>query len=406
MADLVLDVGPAVPGGACLARHDGRAVLVRHALPGERVRVELTSDDKVLRGDAVEVLDASDDRVPAPCPYAGPGRCGGCDWQHVTGSRQRALKADVVADQLRRVAGLEVQVDVAPVGDGDLLGWRTRVQFAVRDDGVVGLRRHRSHDVEPVERCLIAHAGVTEVGVERRSWPGTSGVELIASSLGDRAVVVTPRGRKAPLDQPLDVATSLLCGDGRGGATPVRGRPGVREQALGRTWRVSGSGFWQVHPEAAETLASAVVELLDPGPGETALDLYGGVGLFAAALAPHLRSVVLVEASAAACDDARHNLADLRVDVECGSVASRLPALGLGRVDLAVLDPPRTGAGAAVMAAVAALRPRRIAYVACDPGALARDIAACPDYAMRDLRAYDIFPMTHHVECVALLEPV
>jgi tRNA/tmRNA/rRNA uracil-C5-methylase (TrmA/RlmC/RlmD family) len=128
-------VGPVAHGGFCVARHEGRAVFVRHALPGERAVVEVTEGhekDRYLRADAVEILQASADRVPAPCRYAGPGRCGGCDWQHATPAAQRALKAAVVQEQLRRLAGIEREVVVEPApGDADGLGWRTRVQFAV-----------------------------------------------------------------------------------------------------------------------------------------------------------------------------------------------------------------------------------------------------------------------------------
>jgi tRNA/tmRNA/rRNA uracil-C5-methylase (TrmA/RlmC/RlmD family) len=210
---------------------------------------------------------------------------------------------------------------------------------------------------------------------------------------------------------PLDAKASLLKGDARGGAEPLRGRPGVREEALGRTWRVSGSGFWQVHPAAAETLAGAVVALLRPASGEFALDLYAGVGLFAAALAPALGAggrVIAVESDERAVADAAHNLADLpMVITEAGRVEAVLTRLGLRRCDLVVLDPPRTGAGADVTRRIAALRPRGVAYVACDPASLARDVATFAEcgYRLSALRAFDLFPMTAHVECVALLEP-
>ncbi len=410
---LELEVGQPAHGGSCVARHDGRTVFVRHALPGERVRARVTEDKgRYLRADAVEVLRASPDRVPAPCPFAGPGRCGGCDWQHADLAAQRRMKGQVVAEQLQRLAGVTVAVDVEPAtGDDDGLGWRTRVRFTVAGDGTVGLHRHRRDEVEQVDRCLIAHEGVTAVGVERRAWPGVKEVEVLAGASGDRAVIVTAAQRHRDVAVPtLDVPVSILRGDGRGGSVAVRGRPGVREEALGRTWRVTGSGFWQVHPAAAERLAAAVVELLDPQPAEQAIDLYCGVGLFAAALAARLPRgrVVAVEGDGTAAEDARHNLADLkRVDVVAGRVEKALDRLGLGRVDLVVLDPPRTGAGPGVIRRLVGLQPRRIAYVACDPAALARDLAAAMDlgYSLTALRAFDLFPMTHHVECVALLEP-
>ena len=179
-----------------MSRYEGRVVFVRHTLPGERVRARVTAGgpgDRFWRADAVEVLEASPDRVAPPCPYAGPGRCGGCDWQHVEPAAQRGLKAAVVAEQMRRLAGVEVSpvVEALPGAPGGL-GWRTRVTFSVDGEGRAGLRRHRSSDVLPVDRCLIAHPGVASVDVLRHRWPGVESVQVVASSVAERAVVVRP----------------------------------------------------------------------------------------------------------------------------------------------------------------------------------------------------------------------
>jgi tRNA/tmRNA/rRNA uracil-C5-methylase (TrmA/RlmC/RlmD family) len=414
---LSVEVGPVAHGGHCVARHEGRVVFVRHALPGEQVVAMVTEDrgGSYCRADAVSVLRAARDRVEPPCPHARPGRCGGCDWQHATPQAQRALKAAVVGEQLARLGRRpDLKVTVEPVAGG-ALGWRTRVRFAVAEDGVVGLHRHRSHEIEPVEHCPLATAAVDEVGVSRRRWPGAEAVEVIVSSAGDRALVVTPR-LGGQVDVPaLDVegsAVALLDQPGRGGrAKRVRGHRAVREHALGRTLRVGAAGFWQVHPAAAETLATAVVQALAPRPGEAALDLYAGAGLFAAAVAPHVPGgrVVAVESDRQAAGDAAYNLRDVGVPVavEVGPVERVLRALPPGDFDLIVLDPPRSGAGARVVDLIAARRPRAVAYVACDPASFARDVATFADRGLRlvDVRAFDLFPMTHHVECVGLLEP-
>jgi tRNA/tmRNA/rRNA uracil-C5-methylase (TrmA/RlmC/RlmD family) len=385
---LELAVGPVAHGGHCVARHDGRVVFVRHTLPGERVRAVVTEGHAAahfLRADAVETLLSAPDRVAAPCPYAGPGRCGGCDWQHVTLAGQRQLKAAVVAEQLDRLAGLDLAVTVEPVGETGL-GWRTRVRFAVDSAGRAGLRRHRSHEIVPIDRCLIAHENVERLGVERRRWPPGTSVEAVASAT---------------------TGESLLLVDGRvqGG-----GGPAIRERAAGRAWRVTGSGFWQVHPAAADVLVDAVLAGLRPLRGQTAVDLYSGVGLFAGALASRVGPegrVVAVEHDRRAVADARRNLARLpSVRIESGRVDRVLGRLQLDRCDLAVLDPPRSGAGRGVVDGLARLGARAIAYVACDPAALARDIAyfAGHGYRLASLRAFDLFPMTHHVECVAILD--
>ena len=335
------------------------------------------------------MLRASDDRVEPPCPWARPGRCGGCDLQHASLAAQRRLKADVVREQLQRLAGIEQDVTVEAVpGDEDGLGWRTRVRFAVGEDGRAGLRAHRSHRVVPVDRCRIAHDLVSGAGVLVGRWPPDSTVE-VAASVATGEVVVLPEG-----------AVGRRTGDGT-----------LTERVGARAFRVSAGGFWQVHPGAASTLLSAVLDGLDPRAGESVLDLYSGVGLFAASLAERVGEtgrVTAVESDRGAVADARHNLAGLpQVRVDAGRVDHVLRRPHLRHADLVVLDPPRSGAGKAVVRLLSRVGARRIAYVACDPAALARDLKwfAEGGYAVESLRAYDLFPMTHHVECVAVLAP-
>ncbi|MFD8632002.1 MULTISPECIES: class I SAM-dependent RNA methyltransferase [unclassified Streptomyces] len=422
-----VEVGPVAHGGHCIARTaDGRVLFVRHTLPGEKVVAKVTEgdvDSRFLRADAITVLTASKDRVEAPCPYAGPGKCGGCDWQHAKPGAQRRLKGEVVAEQLKRLAGLTPEEagwdgTVMPAeGDklpaGQVPQWRTRVQFAIDEDGNAGLRKHRSHDIELIDHCMIAAPGVSELGIEKQDWPQMATVEAIAATGSqDRQVVLTPRpGGRLPLVE-LDKPVSVLRVEEKdGGVHRVHGRPFVRERADGRTYRVGMGGFWQVHPQAADTLIKAVMQGLMPRKGEMALDLYCGVGIFAGALAERLGetgAVLGIESTKRAVEDARHNLADFpRVRIEQGKVETVLPKTGITECDLVVLDPPRAGAGKQTVRHVAGLSARRIAYVACDPAALARDLGYFKDngYRVRTLRVFDLFPMTHHVECVAILEP-
>lgn len=339
-------VGPVAHGGHCVARvgDESRVVFVRHALPGEHVVVEITEGtegDRFWRGDAVEVRTAAADRVPAPCPYAGPAGCGGCDFQHVSVPAQRALKAQVVREQLARLAGLAVEVAVEPVpGDRDGLAWRTRQRYVDLGGGARGMRKHRSHDVVPVERCLL----------------------------------------EAP--------------------------EGPSHVVRGTAFEVAEDGFWQVHPGAPEVLVGAVLDVLRPEPGESALDLYAGVGLFSRflrdAVGPEGR-VCAIEGDPVAARLAGRNCPD--VEVRAGDVGAALAADD-GPYDLVVLDPPRAGAKRRVVEQVVARRPRAVAYVACDPAALARDVAIFAEhgYQLASVRAFDLFPMTGHVEVVALLE--
>ncbi len=408
-----LTAGDVAHGGWCVARPaDGPAVFVRHALPGERVLARITEvTSRLARAEAVEILSGSPDRVTPPCPHARPGGCGGCDWQHATLPAQRSLKAAVIRQQLRRMAGIdrEVTVEALP-GEPDGLGWRTRVQFAVREDGAAGLRAHRSHRVIDVGECLIAHPSITDLGLTGRRWPGEASVEaLVATGSGERVVIVSPGRSAATATEQITADTVLRRAGHR--LTPVRGRGYLTQHAAGRDWRVSAGAFWQVHPAAADVLTAAVLAALEPRPGDTALDLYCGVGLFAGALASAVGpggTVVGVEADDAAVRDARHNLRKYPgVRVHRGDVADVLGRGVLPPARLAVADPPRSGLAREVIDYVSAAGNGvdRLAYVSCDPATLARDIGLLVGrgWVLGDLAGFDAFPMTHHVECVATL---
>ena len=355
----VVEIGPVAHGGHFIAHTDGRTLFVRHALPGETVRVEVTEvSRRIVRADAIEVLTPSPDRVLPPCRWSGPGRCGGCDFQHVTLDAQRGLKTQVLRESLVRFGGLHnvdpllaVTVEELP-GSPEGLRWRTRVTWATASDGTRGLRGHRSHNVLPVDDCLIA--------LESVSRPETH--------------------------------------------LPARVTRLVRD----RSWRLGRGDFWQVHPALPEALVATVLEFAQPSPGERWLDLYSGAGLFSAFLAEAVGNAGTVDAVEASEDGlrvARRALHDLpQVRLHQADVAAWLP-LGGGHPDGVVLDPPRAGAGGAIVAELCGLRPHTVVYVACDPVALARDVAhfAGAGYTLDGLRAFDAFPMTHHFETVALL---
>ncbi len=428
-------VGPVAHGGHCVARQEGRVVFLRHALPGETVLAEVTEDrgGSFCRADAVEIRHASPDRVAAPCRYAHPGGCGGCDFQHVALPAQRALKAAVVAEQLSRLAGLNQAVTVQPLGgDGEPgasgLGWRRRVRFAVSPAGELGLHAHRSHTVVPIDHCPIGAPGVGDADALRRDWPGDKDLAELEVAVDDRGEVAevalrevtrqpgTGRGRARP----------ARAGRGRGpearavlAAEQLSGPPRLHYTVAGRQFAVRPAGFWQTHPRAAEAFTATVLAAAAPRPGERVLDLYAGAGLFTAALAAAVTGtgrVLGLESDRAAVADAGANLADLpwaavrRATVDERAVAAAVAELGgpAGRsLDIVVLDPPRSGAGRAVLTAILAGGPRVVVYVACDPAALARDVRFARDAGWRlaELSAFDAFPMTHHVECIAVLRP-
>ncbi|MBO1750549.1 class I SAM-dependent RNA methyltransferase [Actinotalea sp. BY-33] len=403
--DLVtLDVGPVAHGGHCVARHEGRVVFVRHALPGERVvarLVEASSAARFWRAEAVDVLEASPDRVPSAWPAAGAGGVGGGELAHVALDAQRRWKAAVVAEQLERLARLpapDLEVEACPtetVREG--LAWRTRIDLVADAEGRAGMHRVRSHEVLALDAMPLAVEQIGAMGLFDRRWPA-----------GARITAVAPVGG----DQPLVLVDGVPWTD-RGPDLRPNARAAVRERAVldGRslTWRVAAGGFWQVHREAPVVLVEAVLDAVGDRGGATVVDLYAGAGLLTLPLAHRVGGggrVVAVEGDARAVRDARRNLHDQpQVALHHAPVADALAGGVVGRADVVVLDPPRVGAGRRVVAQVAAVAPDQVVYVACDPAALARDLAYFSDhgYEVGGLRAFDLFPMTHHVECVAVL---
>lgn len=407
-------MGGVAHGGHCVARLDGRVVFVRHTLPGERVLarlVETGATRSYWRADAVDVLHASADRVPSVWPAAGPGGVGGAELGHVSLAAQRRWKATVVAEQMRRLAGRDVEVDVeAARGDDERagLGWRTRIAVVADRDGWLGMHRHRSDAIEAIDEMPLADEGIAALGLFDRQWPPGARVDAVAPVGGDRPLVLldgTPWAGGRP-DRRPNARSSVR--------EVVPGPPGGGLRPQYR-YRVAASGFWQVHREAPGVLVAAVVEALgaqvgrDPGGG-TVVDLYSGAGLFTQPLADLVGAsgrVVAVEGDPRAARDARRNAHGLpQVELLVGDVAQVLGSGTVRRADAVVLDPPRVGAGATAVALVAALRPEVVVYVACDPAALARDVRTFGSrgYELASLRAFDLYPHTHHVECVAVLQ--
>ena len=406
-----LEIGPVAHGGHCVARHEGRVVFVRHTLPGERVRARLTDaspDASFWRADAVEVLEASPDRVPSAWPAAGPGGVGGGELAHVALPAQRAWKRAVLAEQLRRLAKLDLEPEVVAAPGDDARGglaWRTRIDLHVDAEGRAGMRAYRSHDVLPLTDMPLATEHVAALGLFDRRWPAGSRIEAVAPADGSSALVLLDGA-------PFDLHSNRR--DLRPNA-----RAAVREHVdvagTAYDYRVAAAGFWQVHREAPALLASRVLEAVGDVAGATVLDLYSGAGLFSAPLADAIGPdgrLVAVEGDERAVRDARRNAHDRpQVELHAGDVLDVLRGRGgaapaVAAADVVVLDPPRTGAGRKVVDAIAALRPRRVVYVACDPAALARDVALLGERGWSDvtITGHDLFPMTHHLEAVAVLD--
>ncbi|CAN1512466.1 AdoMet_MTases domain containing protein [Candidatus Nanopelagicaceae bacterium] len=373
-------------GGHFIARHEGAVIFVRHAIPGERCTIEVTSTGSSFnRADVVEVHEKSEHRVEAPCRFAHRAGCGGCDFQHIDPAYQRALKSDVIKEQFSRIAKMQIEVEVEEVSKST--HWRTRAIATTNRNGKLGFYKSRSHTVVPVSDCLICVEGMNLKDLAASHLKGDMRVEVSSSNTGERTIALAPtRGEEK--------------------ARISEGPVVLHENVLGKVLEVSQASFWQSNEKAPEVLTQTVLDFAQLKNGEHVLDLYGGVGLFTAAIVDVIGAtgyVDLIEGSKVATADASRNFANYpNVTIATGDVAKLLPRITAA--DVVVLDPPRDGAGKEAIAHIARLSPRSIVYVACDPAALARDTAYLADhsYSLVKLRAFDLFPMTHHIECVAL----
>ncbi|GAA5205791.1 class I SAM-dependent RNA methyltransferase [Microbacterium kyungheense] len=437
-----LEITDVAHGGVFVGRHGadaegrGRVVFVPDAIPGETVRVRLTDTAKksFWRGETLEVLDASPHRQlhvwrQADVDVEPEYRPGGADFGHIELSHQRELKTRVLLDALQRFGGIEAPVatiaaaspalsesgEVLAADTEDGTGWRTRVSLHVDADGRIGPYAARSHRVITDLDYPLATAQIERAALELRSGePGR--IDLVQPADGRVRVLPRPERGKDPSRR-------------RGGArTASRGPESevVIERAGGRDFRVDAGGFWQVHRLAAHTLTQHVAAVLQEAhpegpsidPDAWHLDLYGGVGLFAATLGdlggPATR-VTSVESDARATEHAGENLAEwvgsraetARVDRWLARLAAEASPSERERLSRGVvlLDPPRAGAGRDVVEHITALSPEKVVYVACDPVALARDVATfrAGGYELARVDALDLFPNSHHVEAVAVL---
>lgn len=409
--DLIdLDITGIAHGGIFVGRHEGRVVFVPDTLPGERVRVRLTDTRKKAfwRAETLEVLDAAPERQPhvwaaAAIDRAPEERAGGAEFGHIALAHQRALKERVLRESLERVGRLQLPVEVYPAGadeTADGTGWRTRVSLHVDDDGRIGPFAARSHRVVETTDLPLATPDIARAAAELRgAAPGR--IDLVQPADGRVRILPRPDGAKPS------------------GSTEV-----IEERVGDRVFRVDVGGFWQVHRLAASNLSAVVTERVravvgDLDPDAAHLDLYGGVGLFAATLAElggASTRITSVESDARATEHAGENLAEwvgaraetARVDRFVASLAAGASERERERLSRGVtlLDPPRAGAGREVVEGVVALAPAAVVYVACDPVALARDLgtfAAHGYHAEGGVRGLDLFPHSHHVEAVVVL---
>ena len=388
--ELTLVTGAPANGGSCVAHHQGRVVFVRYALPGERVRVRITADrGSYLHAEVLEVLEPVADRIDSLCPIAGVDGAGCCDLAFAAPDAARALKAQVVANQLERLGGYRWNGEAEPLSDFGPTGWRTRVRLDVGPDRRPGFHRYHSDELVTDLRCAQLPAGMLD-GLAESDWPPSAQLHVVVDDDGARHVVRTLRqGRRT--------ATKVV----EGGYEAV-------QRVDGRSWQIPVTAFWQAHRGAAAVYSRLVADWAQPGAGMTAWDLYGGAGVFAAALGAAVGEsgrVLSVDTSRAATRAARGALDDLpQVQVVTDSVRRAL-TVQRSSADVAVLDPPRAGAGREVIDLLAAAGVPRVVHIGCEAASFARDIRLYlgSGYAIENIKVFDAFPLTHHTECVALL---
>ena len=396
-------------GGAALGRHEGRVIFVPGAIPGETVRVEITHDrGRFAHAHAIEILESSPDRVMPRCPHVPD--CGGCQWQHIAYPRQLELKTDILRDQLMRIAGLADPSVHGTLTAPSPWGYRNRVTFSVSNDNQLGFQRAASHDVVPIEECHIADprlmAAYDDLDL---NLPGLFGLTLMAGHEHGDILIAFETQADDPPSLSVDLPVSCVHLVGGEEAIPVNlvGNNHVSQRVAGYAYRVSAGRFFQVHAAVADMLVDLVLDWLAPSPGDTVLDAYCGVGLFTLPLAERAGLVISVELDPGATEDLIMNLGDRdNVDVIEGPVEAVLPELAKNeRLHGAVVDPPRHGLDVAVIDALVANGPPRLAYVSCDPATLARDVKrlARGGYILNDLQPLDMFPQTYHIETVARL---
>ncbi|HEY2332759.1 MAG TPA: TRAM domain-containing protein [Acidimicrobiales bacterium] len=374
-------------GGDAVSRDGrGRVVFVRGALPGETVEAEVVDErTDFARAVAVAVLDPSPDRMAPPCPHVARG-CGGCGWQHVEPTAQVRLKLDIVSEALRRQGGLDdpVVTAAAPLASS---GYRTTLRLAVTPAGA-GFHRHHGHDVVEVDSCLVAHPRLQELLAESDFGAAVEVTLRCSAATGERLALVSPD--TTGVETPADVQVV--------GLDEVRAgrRAWIHEEVAGHRFRVSARSFFQARPDGAEQLVGAVRHALRGAPEGPFVDLYGGVGLFAATVAGS-RRVTVVERSASSVADARANLPGARVLLVDVDRWRPSPAKAV------VADPSRTGLGRAAVRAVERTGTSHLALVSCDPASLGRDarLLASAGFRHEGSTVVDLFPHTPHVEVVS-----
>ena len=371
--------------GEALAEYGGKRVFVFGGIAGEEVVAEVVKERRrYIAARVVEVLSPSPYRVAPPCPYF--GECTGCQWQHIDYRYQLQLKKEMVLDAFRRVGGFEDAPVSDPVPAPEMYGYRNHARFTVAPDGVLGFVNRESRRFVPIDRCLIMHAGINEALATLQGQCQETTQLSIRYGINTGDILVQP---------PLSNSTLAV----------QSGQRHYHESLKGRVFRVGSPSFFQVNTLQAERMVDIVLEKLNPRGDELLVDAYSGVGTFAILLASMVGKVVGIEESSSAIKDARANAEGVEGVEFAQGKAEEMMASMEQRPDFVILDPPRTGCNPKVLEALVRLAPRKVVYLSCDPATLARDVKLlCQGpFHLEEVQPVDLFPQTHHVECIASL---
>lgn len=383
---------------------DGRAVFVPFVLAGERVLVDLVDEKRGhARGRLLKILRQSPDRIQPRCAHFGV--CGGCHYQHMPYEEQLRVKEQIVREQFVRIAGVSEPPMLPIQPSPQAWNYRNTVQFHLDAQGKPGYQEAGSHRVVPISECHLPQEILAKIWplLDLEPLPGLERVILRAGA-GDELLLALEGSGEAMPEFSVDLPLSAVY-LGPAGSMVLAGDDGLIFEVLEKPFRVSAGSFFQVNLEQAAAMVQYLLGRLPLGKDTTLLDVYCGVGLFSAFMAPRVGRCVGIELSQSACEDYAANLDDCdNVELYIGAAEDVLPALEL-KADIVLVDPPRAGLERLALDAIAALAPAVLTYVSCDPSTLARDVKRliAAGYELKEVKPFDLFPQTYHVECVAIL---
>jgi len=398
-------------GGDAMGRlEDGRAVFIPFGLPRERVSVRLTDEKKnFARGEIVEILEASPDRISAKCKHF--GECGGCHYQNLAYEKQLTAKTEILIDQLKRIGKLENPPVKPMVASPDPWNYRNHIQFSLNADGKLGFVGTGTgasliSTVIPITECHLPESSINDFWGQLEFEPETN-IERVSLRSGREDDLMLILESESPEPPELEIEAGISIAHIYDEHTVViAGNDHISARVLDRDFKVSAASFFQVNTVMAEKMVAHLLACLPVSMSTTLLDVYCGVGLFSAFFAPKCGRVIGIESSESACEDFAVNLDEFdNVELYEGFAEEIIPHLEV-KPGIVLVDPPRAGLDKQVIDGILNLNPQMIAYVSCDPSTLARDAARLISggYTLKEVTPFDLFPQTYHIESISIFE--